>query len=88
MNYQHLSQAERYQIHALLKAQHTMTEIARLLGRNKSTISREIKRGKGGCGYRAKQACELAAQRAKASRNARTIAPSVMEQATAWLNVQ
>lgn len=88
MNYQHLSQTERYQIHTLLQAKHTMTEIARLLGRSKSTISREIKRGTGGCGYRAKQACELAAQRAKTSRNARTIAPAVMAQATAWLKVQ
>lgn len=88
MNYQHLSQAERYQIHTLLIAQHTMAEIAQLLGRSKSTICREIKRGKGGCGYRAKQAGELAAQRAKASRNARTIAPTVMAQARAWLKVQ
>lgn len=40
MTYKHLSQAERYQIHALMKAGHNQSQIARLLDRNKSTISR------------------------------------------------
>jgi transposase, IS30 family len=65
MNYKHLSQNERYQIYALLRAGHTQTKIASILGRHKSTISRELKLGTGLCSYRPKQACKLAAKRAK-----------------------
>ena len=45
--YKHLSRIERYQIHSLLKANQTISEIARLLGRHRSTISRELDRGRG-----------------------------------------
>lgn len=38
------AQEERYQIYALLKAGHCQTENARILGRSKSTISRELSR--------------------------------------------
>ena len=37
MTYKHHSQAERYQIHALMKAEHDQSEIAKVLDRNKST---------------------------------------------------
>ena len=47
MNYKHLSQTERYQIYSLMKAQHSITEIAQLLGRNKSTISHDLRRNSG-----------------------------------------
>ena len=43
MNYKHFSQIETYQISSLMKAQHNITQIARLLGRDKSTISRELR---------------------------------------------
>ena len=43
-NYHHLSQPQRYQIEALIKAGHSMSAIAILLGVHRSTISREIKR--------------------------------------------
>jgi len=88
MNYKHLSQIERYQIHSLMKAQHNITQIARLLGRDKSTISRELRRNAGCRGYRAKQACELASKRSESSRNASTLAPWVKEQARALLRLQ
>jgi IS30 family transposase len=88
MNYKHLSQIERYQIHSLMKAQHNITQIARLLGRNKSTISRELRRNAGCRGYKAKQACELACKRSESSRNAHTVAPWVKEQASALLRLQ
>jgi len=39
MNYKHLSQVERYQIYALMKAGHDQTKVAKLLDRHKSTIS-------------------------------------------------
>jgi IS30 family transposase len=88
MNYKHLSQIERYQIHSLMKAQHKITHIAVLLGRNKSTIIRELYRNAGSWGYRPKQACELAAQRSELSRNATTLAPWVKEQANVLLKLQ
>jgi len=77
--YKHLSREGPYQIQSLVRAQHTTTEIARLLGRHPSTISREIKRGRGLKGYRAEQACRKAAERASHSRNAKAIAPSLWQ---------
>ena len=62
-HYTQLTQEERYQISALLKAQHDQTEIAMIMGRHKSTISREIRRNTGLRGYRPKQAQCLAEQR-------------------------
>jgi transposase, IS30 family len=88
MNYKHPSQIERYQIHSLMKALHPITQIAELLGRHKSTISRELRRNAGFRGYRPKQACELALKRSESSRNARTMAPSVKEQVNALLQLQ
>jgi IS30 family transposase len=63
MNYQHLTQAQRYQIYALRKAQFNQTEIASELGVHKATVSREVRRGRGERGYRPKQAQELAVAR-------------------------
>jgi IS30 family transposase len=88
MTYKHLSQAERYQIHALMKAGHDQSQIAKVLDRNKSTISRELSRNTGSRGYRPKQACEMSADRAQNSRNASTVAAWVKEQANALLRVQ
>jgi IS30 family transposase len=88
MNYKHLSQAERYQIHALMKAGHDQAQIALLLDRHKSTISRELRRNSGSRGYRPKQACELSVERAQNSRNAPTIAPWVREEACSLLQIQ
>jgi len=88
MNYKHLSQAERYQIHALMKAGHDQSQIAKVLDRNKSTISRELSRNTGSRGYRPKQACEMSADRAQHSRNAPTVEPWVREAACALLCIQ
>ena len=52
MKYKHLSQAKRYQIYVLMKAGHDQTQIAKLLDRHKSTISRELIRNTGSRGYR------------------------------------
>lgn len=62
-HYTHLTQEERYQISLLLQAKTSPSEIARILGRHKSTISREIRRNKGKRGYRPKQAHRLAIER-------------------------
>jgi IS30 family transposase len=63
--YTQLTCEQRYQIKALLKMRHTQTEIANVLGVNKSTISRELQRNRGGRGYRPKQAHEKALERRK-----------------------
>ena len=40
----HLTQEQRYEISALLRAHHTKSEIAKIVGVHKSTITREIAR--------------------------------------------
>jgi IS30 family transposase len=61
--YHQLTQAQRYQIYALKKTNHSLSEIADVVGVHKSSISRELKRNRGQRGYRPQQAQELAAQR-------------------------
>ena len=63
MSYTQLTHEERYQISVLLKAGLNQTEIAMILERHKSTISREISRNTGLRGYRPKQAQSLAEER-------------------------
>ncbi len=65
MSYTHLTQEERYQIYAYIKSGNSPSEIALLLGRSKSTISREMERNTGAKGYRPKQAHEMATERSK-----------------------
>jgi len=55
-----LTQEERYQIESLLKRGHHQSEIAVVLKRHKSTISREVRRNRSLRGYRPKQAQRLA----------------------------
>lgn len=76
------------QIHSLVKAKQTISEIARLLGRNRSTISRELSRACGQHGYRAEQACTKASERAQRSRNARRLAPKVLSDMAFCLELQ
>ena len=63
MNYTHLTQEERYQIHAYKQAGKSVPEIAKKLGRNKSSLYRELERNTGQRGYRPKQADALAVKR-------------------------
>ena len=63
MKYHQITQEERYQIYALKKEGLSQTAIAKNLLRNKSTISRELKRNKGLRGYRPSQAEEMAKKR-------------------------
>ncbi|MDC0309178.1 IS30 family transposase [bacterium] len=65
-----------------------ITQIASVLGRNRSTISRELARGCGKRGYRAGQACELAALRALCSRNAVAVGASVWKDVYFYLGLQ
>ena len=66
MKYNQLTEVERYQIQAYLKADYSQKEIAEALGRHPSTISREIRRNTGLRGYRPQQAHRLAQERKKA----------------------
>ena len=66
-NYRQLTQEQRYQIYALMKVGICQTEIAKVIGVHKSTISRERRRNRGLRGYRPKQAHRFAeTRRAKA----------------------
>lgn len=67
--YTQLTQEQRYQIYALLKAGHNQTEIAGLIHVHKSTISREFRRNRGLKGYRPKQAHQFAMSRRQKSKN-------------------
>jgi len=59
----HFTFCEREILYRLLKAKKPKAEIARLMGRSRSTIYREMKRNTGGCGYRPKQAQRKADER-------------------------
>ncbi len=63
MKYHRLTQEQRYQIYALHKEKHTLATIALNIGKDKSTISRELRRNKGVKGYRPKQAHNKAQER-------------------------
>jgi IS30 family transposase len=88
MTYTHLSQTERYQIYALMKAGQTQIEIAHILGRNKSTISRKVARGSGRRGYRPHQAQNLSDERSQCSRNAAHIDEQIVLQVGSLLSLQ
>jgi IS30 family transposase len=61
--YHQLTQEQRYQIYALKRTKHSLTEIATVIGVHKSTVSREVKRNRGQRGYRPQQAHERAMKR-------------------------
>jgi len=63
--YTQLTQGQRYQISALLKIGQNQTEIAEVIGKHKSTISREVRRNRGQRGYRPKQAHQMSMDRQK-----------------------
>lgn len=80
MSYHQLTQEQRYQIYALKKTGHTGTEIAEVIGVHKSTVSRELRRNRGGRGYRPQQAQQLALERrAKATPRIRATTWAVVE---------
>ena len=69
MSYTQLTQEQRYQISAYMKAGYNQTQTADLIGVDKSTISRELRRNTGQRGYRPKQAhCFCLDRRARKAR--------------------
>ena len=65
---QHLTVAERGVLCRLKKGGYTQKKIAEVMGRDPSTISRELKRNRGRRGYRPKEAQRLADARRQACR--------------------
>jgi len=63
MTYRQLTQEQRYQIYASMKANWSQLAIASEIGVHPSTISRELSRNRGGRGYRPKQADQMARAR-------------------------
>ncbi|MES9827251.1 MAG: IS30 family transposase [Candidatus Thiodiazotropha sp.] len=78
MSYNQLTENERYQIFMLKKAGHSQKEIAGLVGRSPSTISRELRRNQGLRGYRPKQAQRLSDARRKGAYKARKVTRDVI----------
>ncbi len=71
MNYTHLTQDERYQIHALRRQGVNLARIAGELQRHRSTISRELRRNAGKAGYTPAAAQNRACARQCGRRNAK-----------------
>jgi IS30 family transposase len=87
MNYTQLTQEQRYQIYALMKAGFNRTQIASEISVHKSTVSREMRRNRGQRGYRPKQAHELAITR-RELRVAPRITPQTWQQIETLLRRQ
>src|SRR5258708_1482860 len=84
MNYTHLTQSERYQIAILNKAGHDRGEIARVMNRHASTISRELRRNRGQRSYRPKQTHEFSQARLQACENG----PRISDQTWAFVDAR
>lgn len=65
MAFTQLTSIQRYQIYWMLKTGQSQTDMAVEIGVHKSTISRELRRNRGGRGYRPQQAHRFAQQRRK-----------------------
>jgi transposase, IS30 family len=88
MSHTHLSQVERYQIYALHKVKQSARQIAGVLNRHHTTISRELRRNAGERGYRAKQADAKAVLRGANSRNAKRISHTDWKSVELFLRFQ
>ena len=99
--YSQLTEDERYHIDAYKAAGFSLSEIAKQLGRHKSTIYREMSRNSGQRGYRAKQAQEKAERRRTEAPKAVKMTPELItlielkiredwspEQISGWLKVE
>lgn len=86
MTYTHLTQAERYQIYALKLNGISTARIATTVGRNRSTISRELKRNSVHCaGYQPALAHAIARKSQCERRNASQISQSQWDHVHAYL---
>ena len=65
-HYSQLTPEQRYIIYSMLKIGLTQLKIAEVIGIHKSTVSRELKRNRGGRSYRPKQANAFTKERQQA----------------------
>lgn len=79
MSYKQLTENERYQIYVMKKAGHSQKDIAHLLGRSASTISRELWRNQGLRGYRPAQAQRMSDNRRLEAHKARKMTLEVKD---------
>src|SRR3989338_4098766 len=82
-HYSQLTQEQRYHIYALQKAGNSQTGIADEIGVHKSTISRELNRNRGDCGYRPKQAHQFALDSRHQAAKHITFTPALQAMVTA-----
>lgn len=73
----HLTREQRYQISALLQAGHSQKEIAEVIGKDKSVVSRELRRNSGKRGYSAQLAQQMADERKERLRSPRKFTEGV-----------
>jgi transposase, IS30 family len=86
MIYEHLTRDERYQIHTFRRQGVSLGCIAAELRRNKSTISRELRRNRAASGYKPAHADDKARARQSQRRNARHFSPAQWSQVEALLH--
>ena len=84
-HYTQLTEHQRYQIYALMKAGHDQTRTADIIGVHKSTLSRELRRNRGLRGYRPKQAQHLMQSRRAESHTGGRIPPTLWRRVEARL---
>ena len=87
MTYTHLTQEERYQIHALRRQGVSMTAIAAELRRSPCTISRELKRNTVGQSYTPARAHAQARARQSQRRNAHQFSTQEWGQVDSYLRM-
>ena len=87
MTYEHLTQEERYQIHALRRQNVSLARIAAELQRNRSTISRELRRNATASGYKPAAAHKQAIVRQSRRRNARQFSAQQWSHVDAYLRL-
>ena len=80
MGYHQLTEYERYQIALCLRAGVTQTMMADLMGRSRSTISRELGRNGSKAGYLWRQGHQMALERRHGARKYTKLTPEVIRQ--------
>ncbi len=86
--YVQLTYPQRCQISVLLKRGLSQREVAKTIGVNQSTISRELARNTGGKGYRHKQAQAKSEQRRKEAATAHKMTPEFLKTINAKLRLK
>ena len=83
--YKQLAIEQRYQIYAFRKARMGLKGIAKEIGCSESTVSRELRRNKGKCGYRPDQAQKRAGDLKKTARKKIKLTPELKAQIAALI---